>query len=359
MADGPLTGNRRAGGASDAERAAREALLAEVATLYYVDHLSQKQIARQISRSVATVSRLLAEAEASEIVHVRVRSPIPLVPELQEALVRQFKLRVARVIRATPEEPQRTLSNLGQLAARYLATLLTDGSVISIGWGTSVREVVRAIRTGPHRGLQVVQGLGSLGSQLPAIDNPLLTQLLATRIDGTPHFLPAPMVVENTTIRDALGRDPQLRETLDLCARSDIALVGIGPASPEHSGLCRSGYLNRWELEHIRQNGAVGDVMGEFFTIYGQLIQTDVGPRFMGMREDELRKVGVVIAVAGSVVKARAILGALRTGFIHVLVTDDETARRVIELSDTYPMRPQDLPGALSTDIPVLRRAVS
>jgi len=44
----------------------RETLLTEVATLYYVDRFTQQQIARQIGRSVATVSRLLSEAEAKE-----------------------------------------------------------------------------------------------------------------------------------------------------------------------------------------------------------------------------------------------------------------------------------------------------
>ena len=50
---------------------ARQAVLAEVATLYWIDKLNQEQIARQIGRSVPTVSRLLAEAETTGIVEVR------------------------------------------------------------------------------------------------------------------------------------------------------------------------------------------------------------------------------------------------------------------------------------------------
>jgi deoxyribonucleoside regulator len=113
--------------------------LTEVATLYYVDRFTQQQIARQIGRSVATVSRLLAEAEAKEIVEVRVRYPIPVVPELQAALVERFGLRLARVVRASPDESHgNLLAQMGDLAARHLATLLVDGSVISVGWGTSI-----------------------------------------------------------------------------------------------------------------------------------------------------------------------------------------------------------------------------
>ena len=317
------------------DQAVRETLLTEVATLYYVDRFTQQQIARQIGRSVATVSRLLSEAEAKEIVEVRVRYPIPVVPELQAALVERFELRLARVVRASPDESHgNLLAQVGDLAARHLATLLADGTVISVGWGTSIYEVVRAIKAGPHRDIRVVQGLGSLGSRLPAIDNPLITQVLAERVNGTPHFLPAPMVVESTAIRDALARDPQFRETYSLCRRSDIALVGIGLTDPEYSGLYRGGYVDSGILERIRADGAIGDVMAEFFDLSGNIQNTEINARVMGMRQAELRKVRTVIAVAAGVVKAPAILGAVRTGLIHVLVTDSATARRVIELDD-------------------------
>lgn len=317
------------------DQAVREMLLTEVATLYYVDRFTQQQIARQIGRSVATVSRLLSEAEAKQIVEIRVRYPVPVVPELQAALVERFGLRVARVVRASSDEPHgMLLSQLGDLAARHLATLLGDGSVISVGWGTSIYEVVRAVKAGTHRGIRVVQGLGSLGSRLPAIDNPLITQVLAERVNGMPHFLPAPMVVESTAIRDALARDPQFRETYCLCRHSDIALVGIGLTDPEYSGMYRGGYVDSEILERIRANGAIGDVMAEFFDLYGRIQDTEIGARVMGMRQAELRKVSTVIAIAGGVVKAPAILGAIRTGLIHVLVTDSVTARRVIELDD-------------------------
>lgn len=315
----------------------RRAILAEVATLYYVDRLNQEQIARQVGRSVSTVSRLLAEAEAVGIVEVRVRHPTPVEPQLQTALAKRFGLRLARVLRTAPDEPHRLLPQLGDLAARYLTTILTDGAVISVGWGNSLYEVVRAVRLGPHREIQVTQSLGSLGSRLPAIDNHLITRLLAERVDGTPHFLPAPMIVESEAVRDALLQDPQLRETLALARRSDVALLGIGLAEPEHAGMFHAGYIDEPTLESVRATGVVGDISVEFFDLYGRIHDVEVSKRVVGMRLADLRGICPVIAVAGGPVKAPAILGALRTGLIHVLVTDDETARRVLELADIFP----------------------
>ncbi len=39
-----------------------------------------------------------------------------------------------------------------------------------------------------------------------------------------------------------------------------------------------------------------------------------------------------VVGVAGGEAKAEAILGALRGGYVNVLVTDDATARKVLAL---------------------------
>jgi deoxyribonucleoside regulator len=329
---------QRARGRGAASETARRALLAEVATLYYVERRTQEEIARRIGRSVATVSRLLAKAHASEVVEVRIQSTVPIVPALQAALVQRFGLRTARVARVPYDDASNVTPQISNLAGRLISTLLNDGTVIAVSWGATVLSVIQAIVPLHQRDLHIVQGLGSLGSRMPTIDNPSLVQVLADRLDATPHFLPAPMIVESASVRDALSRDPYFSATLELCARPDIALIGIGAADPHQSGPVRAGYLEPWELERVRANGAVGDIVVEFYDLQGHILETEFGQRVMGMRQQELRQAGTVVAVAGGAAKVPAILGALRTGLIHVLVTDDITALRVLELDDVSPL---------------------
>jgi deoxyribonucleoside regulator len=313
---------------------ARQAILAEVATLYWIDKLNQEQIARQIGRSVPTVSRLLAEADAAGIVEVRIRYPSVIDPELQAELIHRFGLRVARVLSASSSDPAQLLSQLGELGARYLTTVLCDGMSVSVGWGTTLYQVVQALSPTHHRNVHVAQALGSLGSKLPAIDNHLITRLLADRIGGTPHFLPAPMIVESDLVREALLQDPQIRETLQIGRHSDISLAGIGVAQPELAGMYRAGYIDERALDEIRQAGAVGDILVEFFDMHGRWLNLPVTQRVIGLSVDDLAAIPTVIAVAGDTRKAAAILGALRGGKLHVLVTDEATAREVIRLDD-------------------------
>jgi len=313
-------------------------VLAEVATLYWIDKLTQEQIARQIGRSVPTVSRLLAEAEASGLIEVRIRYPVAVNAELQTELTRRFGLRVARVLAAQSDDPARLLSHIGELAARYFTAILADAMTISVGWGTTLYEVVQAIRPGHHRDLHVSQALGSMGSKLPPFDNHLIVRLLADRLGATPHFLPAPMIVESEMVRESLLQDPQLRETLETGRRADISLTGMGIPEPDLAGLYRAGYIDEAQLAAIRDLGAVGDILVDFYDIYGRRLDLPVTRRVIGLALDEMRAIPMNIGVAVGTRKAAAILGALRGRFLHVLVTDEETARAVLRLDEEFPL---------------------
>lgn len=331
--------NQRSGRSQGGRRSRRDspdhrAFLAEVATLYYVDKLNQEQIARQFGRSIAMVSRLLAEAHEAGIVEVRVNHPVPTVPELQTALVQRFGLRTARVLRTTGQPPDRLLARLGELAAIYLKTILTDNAVISVGWGTTLYELARAITPGTARGVQVVQSMGALGSRLPAIDNHLITRLLAEQLDGTPHYLHAPMIVDSEAVRDVLIADAQISQVIALSRQADIILYGLGVPNPEIAGLLRAGYLDAGTLETIRQTGAVGDICVTYFDLQGRIIDLDITKRTIGIRLPETGEIGTRIVVAGGPHKTQSMLGALRTGYVDVAITDEDTASAVLALSE-------------------------
>jgi DNA-binding transcriptional regulator LsrR (DeoR family) len=52
--------------------------------------------------------------------------------------------------------------------------------------------------------------------------------------------------------------------------------------------------------------------------------------RLIAIEWDALRQIPAVVAMAAGLEKRHAILGALRTGVVSVLVTDEATARAVL-----------------------------
>ena len=70
---------------------------------------------------------------------------------------------------------------------------------------------------------------------------------------------------------------------------------------------------------------------GRFSTAAAGCFDCELNRRIIGVTLDELRAVPQTIAVAVGLNKAAAIFGALQSGAINVLCTDEETASRVLE----------------------------
>ena len=112
-----------------------------VAKLHYEADMAQVEIARKIGVSTASVSRLLQKARALGIVKIEVQD-LPSLEELTVELTNALGLKRAAVIEAP------SVGALGALAAPVDALIkdegLQSGSVVGIGWGRAVREVLVA-----------------------------------------------------------------------------------------------------------------------------------------------------------------------------------------------------------------------
>jgi deoxyribonucleoside regulator len=312
----------------------REDLIVEVATLYYRRRLDQEEIARRIGVSRSTVSRMLSEALKTGVVEIRIRGGLPLAEDLQRDLIREFRLRDALVLDAHGWGDD-VLGRVGRLAARYLDSTLGDGDVLAISWGTGVRAVADGLEPKVSRNVEVIQMLGGAGSRHPDVDGTELARRLAGLLGGRCRYLNAPLVVDDEEVAAALLRQRSARETLAAAANADIAVVGIGALVPEVSSLLRAGHLTRRGIMELRRLGAVGDACGHLFTIDGRLVDAEFARRIVTIDAEALRRISRVVGVAVDVVKTEAILGALRSGLVNVLVTDDAAARGVLAAAAT------------------------
>ena len=311
-----------------------EELLAHIASLYYEENLTQAEIARRIGTSRSTVSRLLREARDAGIVEIMIHHPRKTVPQLEQELVRRFRLRRARVLRAQGRPYSEVLEGLGVLAARYIDGVLTDGMVFGISWGTAVFSTVQALRPKRQLSIKVVQMIGAVGTSDPLIDGPDLARLLAGVYGGEYRYLHAPLIVESPQVREALLQEPHIRETLDMARKADLALVGIGSPRPEVSSLLRAGYLDREALARLREQGVAGDICARHYDIRGRVLDIPLNRRIVGIELEDIHTIGQVIGVAGGEAKAEAILGGLRGECMDVLITDDTAAEKVLALDD-------------------------
>lgn len=295
--------------------------------MYYEDRKNQDEIAQFFGLSGSTISRMLSDAHQQGLIEVRIRTPIQTHPELQQALVEAFNLQTARVLAAGGLTLEQTLRGLGELGARFLTTCLQNHKVIAVSWGKSLYELVHALGDVPLDNVQIVQISGSAGLRQPLTDGHELARLLASKLNGTAHFLPALMIVDEPLTRDQLLKDSAIKPVLALAEQADLTLIGIGTPDIETSGFIRAGYLSVQALTALAQTGTVGDVFANFFDTYGQPSAPDLSARHVGLNLSQLKQAKRVIAVAGGEYKGAAILGALRLGCIDVLITDEPAAK--------------------------------
>jgi DNA-binding transcriptional regulator LsrR (DeoR family) len=76
----------------------------------------------------------------------------------------------------------------------------------------------------------------------------------------------------------------------------------------------------------------VGDFLGHFFNERGEFVETEMEARLVSIPIKRLEKIPNKVALAGGEDKARVLVGALRTGVIDALVTDEETGKKILEM---------------------------
>jgi deoxyribonucleoside regulator len=304
--------------------------LIEVATQFYLHGRTQVEIARALGLDPSTVSRYLKRARDEGIVHVEIRPPRRRDLELGREIASRFHIPRAVVV---PKEADAEVT-LASVAAEYVGTYLRSGMRLGVSWGKTVCSVVRQMQAGLVSDLILAQIAGGLDETAPGIQGHELVRHLAELYPNSRvQYLHAPAVVDSEAIRDAIASDRTVQASLTEAARSEVAIVGIGTLDADAT-LVRGGQLSREDLAQLVRAGAVGSLNTRFFDADG-MPAGGLDSRTIAIGWGELRAIPTVIAVAAGAKKAAAIKGALRTGTVDVLITDEATAGLLLERGGT------------------------
>ena len=311
----------------------RHRLLSEIADLYYNEGLSQQEIAEKVQMSRPSISRLLLEAKEKGIIEIKINHSIPTAPSLEEELRSRFDLQSAHIIDRSIATNDDFLRNLGRLGAEALYNVLEDGMILGLSWGTTVHMVVEEMLPRRLPNVKVIQLIGGVGAPYSRIDGPEQVRRSSEMLGAQHYYLNAPLLVDSPDIAAALREDHSIKQVLELARQTDVALVGIGSLIPEISTLFHSGYATYENLNELSQVGAIGTICTSLFSIKGERITAAWSDDCaISISWEELLNVPTLIGVAGGKRKAPAILGAVRTGVVDILVTDDATGQEMIRL---------------------------
>ncbi len=309
-------------------------LMVKIANLYYKDNLKQESISKKLKVSKYQVNRILKRAVKSGVVQINIIDPTINISNLEEKLERKLNLKRAIVVENFGLSDLELKSKLGQAAAKYLLEIIKDGDVIGISWGTTINEVINYLPSKIGKSVEIVQitgGSHELSINLNCHD---ITRRFASKFGVEPHLLYAPAIVDSKKMHDLLINETSIKKTFEYFNKLNIAIVGIGAMYPKIiSTLIKTGHISNSDLKSLKKSKAVGDVYSHFFDINGKICDSNLSGRVVAMPVEDLLKVPYSVGIAGSKLKAEAILGAIRGNYINIIITDSTAAKKILEIS--------------------------
>lgn len=318
-----------------------EDLAVRVAKLYYYQRLTTERIAEELRTSRSTVSRLLSWAHEHGLVEIHVHDPAEQPGQIEALLRERHGVHTVRVV-AVPESAREAdwLERVAADAAGYLNSVIGSDCVVGIAWGTTVRKVSERLKPKPAKNVDFVALNGAGTPQ--SIDSAFGTDLVlrfAANYGARAHAFPVPAFFDHPETKTALWRERSVRRLLDLQQRADVLLFSIGAFSGEvPSQVHTGGFLEASDRRDLRRDRVVGDIATVFFRADGSWRDVALNARASGPDLDLFRTRQSICVASGSG-KVEGIRAALAGGFVHTLIVDEPTARRVLDDAKTKPAR--------------------
>jgi DNA-binding transcriptional regulator LsrR (DeoR family) len=310
-------------------------LLSKVGKLYYEQGLTQHEIALKLHLSRPKVSRLTQQAIDEGVVQITVHAPQGTFSNLEYQLEKRYNLREATVVEALEPASQESVSReLGIAAARYFQRTVQDGDIIGISWGRTLSAMVNALQPMHVENVHIVQMIGGLGYPEAEVHATSLCRRLTQLLDSKLTLLPAPGIVDTVAVKQAIFTDSHMLSVLELFARINVAYVGIGAPTPDSVVLRGGKIMSQEDIRQLTAMGAVGDIALRFFDRDGRAVLSELDERVIGITLEQLKQIDHVVGVTGGPQKNEVVSGALRGGLVDVLITDLDTARYLLDLSN-------------------------
>lgn len=301
-----------------------------VATLHFVEGLTQSEIATRLNLSTSKVNRLIRRAREIGMVKITIDAgPFQRLVDLEAALVTANRLDAVVVAPSVLGNPDTNLQAVGRAAANMLLETIRDGDVIAITGGKTVSAVVDALEPERVFDVTVVPLTGGVQGKYYTDVNHLATKL-AERLGGRAILLHAPLFAESREQRDTLMEVGSIRQGFELARSANVALVGIGSIASEGASYYDLAPLSDADRTVLREGDAGGEFLAHVIRDDGSLAKSPLNERLLALSPSELAACPTTIGVAVGPDKVRPIRAALAGRLVGSLVVDEHTAESIL-----------------------------
>ncbi|MBB5183038.1 sugar-binding domain-containing protein [Catenisphaera adipataccumulans] len=306
--------------------------------LYYKDGLSQFQICDQLGISRSTVSRLLKAGRERNVVQITLNNPDSvLYGELERKLEGKLGLKELLIVDEIDLGNQYDhLQRVKEEALSYFSRVFHDNDYIGVSMGSTLYNIASTNLNVEEVNCTFVPVLGGVGTKLhgdEAYHSNEIANAFARKFHGSAVQFYSPAIFDNVEVMRGLSQEKTIQEVTKLFMKLDAVIMGIGATASKGSRIVECGYVTKEEYQQFAERGVVGDVLLRMYGKDGnEEPYNDFNDRVMGLSTEQLMKVENRIGIAVGEEKAWAVLGALRSKRINVLITDISCVKKVVSL---------------------------
>ncbi|OCN02221.1 sugar-binding protein [Clostridium sp. W14A] len=298
-----------------------EILAVKTAWYYYMENMTQQQISEKLGVSRIRVMKILEKAKKDGIIQFKIRQDGEQHMQVERQLADKWGLKDTFVV-PTPHMGENLNETIAKAAAMYISHRISENCFINMGYGDTLSKILNHLATMNEFTVSVVSLTGGVSYYLPNAQSHTFNAKL--------YLIPTPLLVSSKEMVSAMREEPSVREIFRMVRLASMTLVGIGGMGDDATVL-ENGILSKNDFLYLSMKGAVGDVLSHFIDKDGVPVQTHVEDRLISTSLKTLRELDNVVGVAAGASKVDAIRAALRGKYIDILITDEETALRLIE----------------------------
>jgi DNA-binding transcriptional regulator LsrR (DeoR family) len=301
-------------------------LSATVARRYYFDEVSKSDIAAELGLSRFKVARLLDHARATGLVRIELNYRGELDLDLSARLGTAYGLRHSIVIDSPADDEDVLRANLGRAAAELLTEIVTEDDVLGLAWARSLMTMRTSLaRLAPCPVVQLTGALSRPDVEESSIE---LVRDVARTSAGPAYFFYAPMILPDAATAQAMRTQPEVARAYAMFPRLTKAVVGLGAWEAGLSTVADA--VDAEQRRAMYDSGVRAELSGIQLDGEGNVVETALTERLIGIGAGQLRAVPDVIAIVYGSAKAPAVRAALRGGFVTSLVTHAALASELL-----------------------------
>ncbi|SDW65414.1 sugar-binding transcriptional regulator [Roseicitreum antarcticum] len=310
----------------------KDALLSNIALLYYGEGLTQNEIAKRYKLSRVTIVNMLRDCRERGIVEIRVDGQHLAASGLARDLREKYGLQDVYVaIDSMGEGSTQRSDNLAQLArvaSMAILDIVEPGDRIGVAWGETIAAVANAMPRHSVAGTQVCQLIGSQEStRVPASE--ICAIEVANKLGAQCHTLHAPGIVSSAELASALKSEVTIRNQLARLSSLDMTIFAVGHVGSD-THMAAAGIASTAELEAARRQGAAGIICCRYIDKNGQEIRTAPYDRIIAASIDDIKAAPKKLLVVCGSDRLDATRAAIHGGLVTHLVVDRKLAKILI-----------------------------